>query len=27
VIGLILLFRWLDEFRTDPLDYPQDYMG
>jgi hypothetical protein len=25
VIGLILLFRWVDRVRTDPLDYPQDY--
>jgi hypothetical protein len=27
LIGLILLFRWVDRVRTDPLDYPQDYMG
>ena len=27
VIGLLLLFRWVDWGRTDPLDYPQDYMG
>jgi hypothetical protein len=27
VIGLILLFRWVDKIRTNPLDYPQDYMG
>jgi len=25
VIGLLLLFRWEDRVRTDPLDYPQDY--
>jgi hypothetical protein len=25
VIGLILLFSWVDKVRTDPLDYPQDY--
>jgi hypothetical protein len=25
MIGLILLFRWVDLVRTDPLDYPQDY--
>jgi hypothetical protein len=25
MIGLILLFRWVDPVRTDPLDYPQDY--
>jgi hypothetical protein len=25
VIGLILLFRWVDQVRTDHLDYPQDY--
>jgi len=27
MIGLILFFRWVDNIRTDPLDYPQDYMG
>jgi hypothetical protein len=27
VIGSILLFRWVDKIRTNPLDYPQDYMG
>jgi hypothetical protein len=27
MIGLISLFRWVDNVRTDPLDYPQDYMG
>ena len=27
VIGLVLLFRWVDQARTNPLDYPQDYMG
>jgi hypothetical protein len=27
VIGLILLLRWVDKIRTNPLDYPQDYMG
>jgi hypothetical protein len=25
VIGLLLLFRWVDRVRSDPLDYPQDY--
>lgn len=27
MLGLILLFRWVDKVRADPLDYPQDYMG
>lgn len=25
--GLIILFRWLDKDKTNPIDYPQDYMG
>jgi hypothetical protein len=30
VIGIncfILLLRYIDKIRSDPLDYPQDYMG
>jgi hypothetical protein len=25
--GFILLLRYIDKIRSDPLDYPQDYMG
>jgi hypothetical protein len=27
MIGLILLFKWLEKDKPDPMDYPQDYMG
>jgi hypothetical protein len=27
LIGLVILFRWLDKIGPDPMNYPQDYMG
>ena len=27
LIGLFLLFKWLEKGRPDPMNYPQDYMG
>jgi len=27
LVGVWLLFHWIDQDKPDPLDHPQDYMG